>query len=429
MALLLKGARCIDPAIGLDEVCDVVVRDGKIVELGQDLSIPKGVEKDLGGKVLLPGFIDIHVHLREPGQEYKETIESGTRAAARGGFVGVCPMPNTHPVCDNGPRVQYLAEKAAEVGHARVYPVGALSKGLEGSQLAEMGDMAAQGAVAFSDDGRGLQSDGMMRRAMDYAKMFKKTVMSHCQREDLVGTGVVNEGAVSTLLGMAGWPAAGEEIQIARDIALCELTGCALHIQHITTAAGITLVRAAKAKGLPVTCEVTPHHLFLCEEDLDVSYNTNLKMNPPLRTRSDMLALRDALICGDIDCVASDHAPHAAHEKALEFELAPFGTTGLETTLPLLMTELVGSGQMGYARLAEVLAIAPRQIIGIEQVSLSPGNLADLTVIDPDAEWTVASGEFESASNNSAFIGRRLKGLAYATYVEGYASFEDGRVV
>jgi len=429
MALLLKRARCIDPAVGLDAVCDIIVRDGVIVEVGTNLAIPKGVEVDLTDKVVVPGLVDLHVHLREPGQEYKEDIRSGGRAAAAGGFTAVLAMPNTKPVADTGSRVSFVIEKARVATRTRVYVAGSLTTGLAGDALSEMGDMVAAGAVAFTDDGRGVQSDGMMRRAMDYAKMFGRPVLSHCQREDLVGSGVVNEGVVSTRLGLAAWPAQGEEIQIARDIALCELTGCALHIQHLTTAGGVALVRAAKAKGLPVTCEVTPHHLFLTEDSLDERYNTNLKMNPPLRTAADTGALQAALIDGTIDCVATDHAPHAAHEKALEFELAPFGTTGLETALGLVLTHMVGTGALAWGTLVERMAHAPRRILGLPAVTLAPGAAADLTVIDPALTWTVTADGFVSKSSNSAFIGHALKGRATHVYVAGYASLEDGAVI
>jgi dihydroorotase len=264
---------------------------------------------------------------------------------------------------------------------------------------------------------------------MDYAKTFGRPVLSHCQTEDLVGGGVVNEGVVSTRLGLAGWPAAGEEIQIARDIALCELTGCALHIQHITTAAGVALVREARAKGLPVSCEVAPHHLFLSEDDLDESYNTSLKMNPPLRTREDAEALQEALITGDIDCVATDHAPHALHEKALEFEVAPFGTTGLETALSLMITEMVVTGRFSWSALVERMAHTPRRILGLDPVTLKVGATADFTVIDPAVSWEVGADGFASKSSNSAFIGRTLTGRATDVYVGGHATLENGVVV
>jgi dihydroorotase len=431
MALLLKNARCVDPAIALDGLRDILVRDGVVVEVGEpgSVGLPKGVEVDLAGKILVPGLVDLHVHLRDPGQEYKEDIRTGGRAAAKGGFTAVVAMPNTKPVVDTGSTVSYIVEKAREVSRTRIYPSGALSHGLKGEALSEMGDMVQAGAVAFTDDGRGVQDDGMMRRAMDYAKLFAKPVMSHCQVEGLVGKGVVNEGVVSTRLGLASWPAAGEEIQIARDIALCELTGSQLHIQHITTARGVELVAEAKRRGLPVTCEATPHPLFLCEDDLDENYNTSLKMNPPLRTREDMLALQEALIAGDIDCVSTDHAPHAAHEKAFEFEAAPFGTTGLETALPLVLTELVATGKLDIATLVERMAHAPRRILGMTPVTLVAGSVADFTVIDPEASYEVTAEDFESKSKNSAFIGRTLKGRASHVFVGGYASLEDGKVV
>ncbi|MDR0350820.1 MAG: dihydroorotase [Coriobacteriales bacterium] len=431
MALLLKGGLCVDPVTGLNAEKDVLIRNGIIVEIGEPGSVvlAKGVERDLAGKVLVPGLMDMHVHLREPGQEYKEDLASGGAAAARGGFVAVLAMPNTKPVCDNATQVNYVRKRAREVTRTRVYVAGSLTRGLAGEALSEMGDMVAAGAVAFTDDGRGVQDGGMMRRAMDYALPFKTPVLSHCQMEDLAGKGAVNEGAVSTRLGMEGWPAAGEEVQIARDIALAELTGCALHIQHITTAAGVALVKAAREKGLPVTCEVTPHHLFLCEDDLDESYNTSLKMNPPLRTHADAQALQEALIAGDISCVATDHAPHAPHEKALEFELAPFGTTGLETALALVLTELVATGRLSGEALVERLAHAPRRILGLEPATLAVGGVADLTVIDPTVSWEVRAEDFASKSRNSAFIGRRLTGRACDVFVGGYASLEDGRVV
>lgn len=317
--------------------------------VGNDIELPeKLLVKDCAGKYLIPGMVDVHVHFRDPGQEYKEDILTGMRAAAHGGFTGVVPMANTKPVIDTGAMIDYLLEKAAwEPGRTRIYPLGACTKGLAGKELAEMGDMVAAGAVAFSDDGHGIQDGGMMRQVLDYAKMFDVPVLSHCQMEDIVGAGVVNEGVASTRLGLAGWPAAGEETQIMRDIELARLTGCHVHIQHLTTARAVDMVARAKAEGVPVTCEVTPHHLFLNEDDIKAdNYSTNLKMNPPLRTKEDNLALQEALIDGRIDMVATDHAPHAAHEKALEFNHAPFGTTGLETALGLLLTELVLPGKM-----------------------------------------------------------------------------------
>lgn len=429
MALLLKNARCIDPQVGLDEVADIIVRDGVIVEVGQGLSIEKGIEKDLSGKIVVPGLVDMHVHLREPGFEQKEDIASGTRAAAHGGFTAVCCMPNTKPVTDNATAVEFIQARANAVGKCRVHVAGACSQGLKGETLSEMGDMVAHGAVAFTDDGRGVQDAGMMRRVMDYASMFDRAVMSHCQDEGLVGEGQVNEGVASTRLGMLGWPAEGEELQIARDIALCRLTGCPLHIQHISTARGLDLVRAAKAEGLPVTCEVTPHHLFVTEDAIGDDYNTFLKVNPPLRTDADAQALIEGVADGSIDCIVTDHAPHAAWEKNCEFEIAPFGMTGLETSLSLVLTNLVGKGVIDYNRIVDLMAVAPRAILRVERVALEPGCTADLTVIDPETTWTVEVDGFLSKATNSGFIGAELTGRATDVFVGGYATMEDGAIV
>lgn len=431
MALLLRNAHLVDPLTGIDQVSDMLIRDGHIVEVGPSLpDPPKGIVKDLSGKYLVPGLVDCHVHFRDPGYEYKETVETGMRAAAKGGFTGVVPMANTNPVIDDGSKIAALIEKAAyDPGRTKVYPLGACTKNIEGKELAEMGDMVAKGALAFSDDGRGIQDGSMMRKVMDYAKMFGKPVLSHCQMEDLSAGGVVNEGIASTRLGLSGWPAVAEEVQIDRDILLAQLTGCHIHIQHITTAAGAEMIRRAKEEGIPVSAEVTPHHLFLNEECIDGAvYDTNFKMNPPLRTKEDNEALIQALLDGTIDMISTDHAPHAPHEKALEFDLAPFGITGLETALGLVLTNLVNTGRMTWQQLVERMAIAPRELLGLEQVRFEPGSVADLTVIDPNVEWTVKEDEFESKSRNSAFIGVQLKGRATDVYTEGYASLEDGKV-
>ncbi len=429
MALMLRNARCIDPQVGLDEVCDVLVRDGRVVEVGHDLTMPKGVERDLSGKILVPGLVDMHVHLREPGFEQKEDIASGTRAAAHGGFTAVCAMPNTDPVIDNAVGVEYIKARANEVGKCRVIVSGACTKGLKGEILAEMGDMHAHGAKAFTDDGHGVQDAGMMRRVMDYAVQFGCPVMPHCQDNSLVGDGQVNEGVASTRLGLAGWPAEGEELEIARDIALCRLTGCPLHIQHITTARALDLVRAAKEEGLPVTCEVTPHHLFLTEDDITDEYPTSLKVNPPLRTADDAVALVAGLVDGTIDAIVTDHAPHTDWEKDREFELAPFGMIGLETSLSLVLTKLVREGIIDYARMVEAMAVAPRRILGQDVVSIAAGSVADFTVFDPEATWTVAREDFCSKAGNSGFIGWELTGKATDVYVGGYATMEEGNIV
>lgn len=429
MALLLKGGRVVDPSVGLDEIADVIIRDGVIVEIGAGLSIPKGITVECAEKIVVPGLIDIHTHLREPGFEYKEDVASGTRAAAHGGFSAICAMPNTNPVCDEGSAVRFLVERASAVSKVRVFPLGAITVGSKGTALAEMGDMLAEGAVGFSDDGRGVQDAGMMRLAMDYAVQFGTTIVSHTEVESLAGTGVVNEGAVSTRLGLAGWPAAAEEIQVARDIALCELTGCRLHFAHLSTAGSVELVRGAKKRGLPVTCEVTPHHLFLDEEAITAEYNTSLKMNPPLRTGADREALIAGLLDGTVDAIATDHAPHASHEKALEFEIAPFGSTGLETALPLVMTNLVSRDDFSIADLVRVMAHGPRECLGIPKVSLEPGGQADITIIDPEARVEVSRAFFESKSSNSAFMGTTLLGKASEVLIGGQFALRNGKVV
>jgi len=428
MALLLKNAHVVDPQVGLDEVCEILIRDGVIVEVGHDLQMAKGVERDLGGKYLIPGLVDMHVHLRDPGQEYKEDIESGTRAAAHGGFTDICCMPNTNPIIDTGAVVEYVRTKAAEVGKCRVHVSGACTAGEKGEALAEMGDMVAHGAVMFTDDGRGVQSCGMMRRVMDYAVQFGCAVSSHCQDESLVGKGQINEGSVSTKLGLLGWPAAGEEIQIARDIELSKLTGCPIHIQHLSTAHGIELVRRGKADGAKASCEVTPHHMFLTEEAIDDDYNTYFKVNPPLRTARDAEAVIEGVIDGTVDCIVTDHAPHADHEKAREFELAPFGMTGIETSVGLVVGNLVNTGKITWQRMVELMSINPRRILGIDRVAIEPGSRADLTVIDPNLKWTVSVDDFESKSKNCGFIGWELTGRATDVYVGGYATMEDGLI-
>ncbi|MEF2655169.1 MAG: dihydroorotase [Eggerthellaceae bacterium] len=429
MKYLVKNIRVIDPAVGIDEVTDMLISGDTIERIEQGIDCPDAEILERSGCIAVPGLVDVHVHLRDPGQEYKETIETGTAAAAHGGFTAICSMPNTSPTTDNASIVDYVLDKAREANHCRVYPSGACTKGLKGESLAEIGDMVAHGVVAFTDDGRGVQNAGMMRRVMDYAKMFDKVVMSHCQDEDLVGPGQVNEGVVSTRLGMVGWPAAGEELQIQRDIALSELTGCPIHIQHITSARGIELVREGKARGIAVTCEATPHHIALNEDDLTTTYNTNLKMNPPLRSKHDNEAIIEGIKDGTVDCIVTDHAPHAAHEKAREFELAPFGMTGLETSLATIITYLVKPGHIDYDRMVELMAIKPREILRVDQVRMEAGGIADITIFDPECTWVVTEDEMCSKSKNSGFLGYELTGRATDVFVGGTMTCKDGVVV
>ncbi|MFA5843461.1 MAG: dihydroorotase [Coriobacteriia bacterium] len=427
MALLLKGGRVVDPGSGIDGILDVIVRDGRIVEVGEGLSIPKGETIDCAEKVVLPGLVDAHTHLREPGREDEETIESGTHAAARGGFTAVCAMPNTDPVCDTGSVVRFVVERAAERGVVRVYPIGAMTTGQRGEALAEIGDMVAEGAVAFSDDGHSVSDAGMMRLVMDYVKRFSRPVVSHCEDVTLVGRGVVDEGETSTRLGLPGWPAVAEETVVARDLALAELTGCRLHLAHLSTAGSVRLVREARERGVDVTCEVTPHHLFLDTTALS-GYDTDLKMNPPLRPPADREALVTALLDGTIDCIATDHAPHAAHEKEREFELAPFGTTGLETALSLVVTHLVAPGLADWADVARWLCHGPRRALGLPEMRLEAGMEADITVVDPEARIEVTPEWFVSRSRNSAFLGAKLLGKASEVLVSGRFALRNGKV-
>ena len=428
MALLLKNAHVVDPSVELDGRVDVLVEDDKITAVGENLSHEGAEVVDLSGKYLVPGLVDMHVHLREPGFEAKGDIESETAAAAKGGFTGVCSMPNTNPVTDNGVVIEYIKSVAAAKGHCRVYPSGAMTRGLKGEIISEMGNMVEHGCVAFTDDGHGIQGAGMLRRAMDYGQMFGKVFMSHCQDNDLVGDGQINEGAVSTRLGLLGWPAEGEELQIMRDIMIAELTGAKLHIQHISTAKGLEMVRAAKAKGLPVTCEATPHHMFLTEDAIDGTYNTCFKVNPPLRTAADAEALIAGVVDGTVDTIATDHAPHSDWEKSREFELAPFGMIGLETALGLVITNLVKTGKITFGRMVELMAIEPRKILGLDQVKIAEGSVADLTVFDADQVWTVSEDDFASHAKNSGFKGVELTGRATDVFVGGKRTLANGVV-
>ena len=394
MAYLIKGAHVVDPQVGLDDVRDVLVEGDSIAQVAPSIDAPEGAEViDGAGKYLVPGLVDMHVHFRDPGFEYKETIASGSRAAAHGGFTDVATMPNTDPVTDTGAEIRYQIERGDAAGYVHVRPMGALTRGENGEALAEIGDMVMEGASAFSDDGHGVQSAGMMKTCMAYVSQFDRVVCAHCEVESLSKNGVINSGRAATRLGMFGWPALAEEMEIWRDIELCRSTGCALHICHISTAKGLEMVKAAKAEGLPVTCEVTPHHLFLCDEDITDAYNTNLKMNPPLRKESDAAALRAGIIDGSIDCVVTDHAPHARHEKDCEWEIAFFGTIGLETSLPLMLTKMVSTGEMGWSRLVEVMAVNPRKVLRLAPVKVEAGSVADLTLIDPTVAIEVTEAQ------------------------------------
>lgn len=429
MAFLLRGARVVDPQEGIDDVLDVLIDGEKIACVGKDLEAPADAEViDAAGKYLVPGLVDMHVHFRDPGFEYKETIETGSAAAVHGGFTDVATMPNTDPVTDTGAEIRYQIDRAHAAGLCHVRPIGAMTRGEKGESLAEIGDMVIEGAAAFSDDGHGVQSAGMMRTCMEYIAQFDRVALAHCEIESLSGHGVINEGRASTRLGMFGWPALAEELEIYRDIELVRLTKCPLHICHISTRKGLDLVRAAKVDGLPVTCEVTPHHLFLCEDDITDAYDTNLKMNPPLRTADDAAALREGLLDGSIDCVVTDHAPHAPHEKDCEWEISFFGIVGLETSLPLMLQNLVATGKMSWSRLVEVMAVNPRRLLRLDPVSVKAGSAADLTLIDPAKSVTVTPEWMQSRSKNSAWLGQTLTGVATDVWTGGRRVLTDGVV-
>lgn len=423
--LLLRGGRVIDPASGRDERADVLLAGGKVEAVGQGLGTPDGAETiDAGGLVVAPGFIDLHTHLREPGQEDLETIATGAMSAVAGGFTAVCAMPNTDPVCDNQGVVGFVVSQAQRAGKARVYPIGAISLGQKGQQLAEFGELVGAGAVAVSDDGHPVMSSHLMRTALEYAKVFGIPVADHCEEMSLAEGGAMHEGIVSTRLGLKGIPAAAEEIMVARDILLAELTGGHVHLCHMSTRGSVELIRRAKEAGLRVTAEACPHHFTLTHEACE-GYNTNAKMNPPLREDADREAIRDALRDGTIDAIATDHAPHHYDAKEREFDQAPNGIIGLETAFPLANAELVGSGVLTLPQLVERMSTVPARIFGLPGGSLAKGAPADVVILDPDVAWTVDPSAFRSKSRNTPFGGRAVRGRAVATIVRGHVVFRQ----
>lgn len=427
MKKVLKGARVLDPSQNIDEIMDILVADGKIAAIGKNVYIGDAEVIDLTGMIATPGLIDMHVHFREPGYEYKEDIETGSRSAAAGGFTTVACMPNTRPPVDNAAMVEYVKSRALKSGLVRVLPIGCVSKGLEGKEIAEMGDMAAAGAVAFSDDGRPVADSSLMRKALMYASMFDRVIIDHCEDPGLFEGGQVNEGRVSTLLGLQGIPDSAEEIMVARNILLARETGTGVHIAHVSTKGSVELIRRAKAEGVKVTCEATPHHLTLTEEAV-LGYNTDAKMNPPLRTGEDVEALLEGLRDGTIDAIATDHAPHSTDEKDVEFDKASFGIVGLETALGIVLTRIVGSGILDLKQAIEKMTAGPARILGIDAGSLTIGKPADITVIDPDLEWTVDKNSFFSKGRNTPFHGWKLKGRAVLTMVGGKIVYADENI-
>jgi dihydroorotase len=426
--LFIEGGRVIDPASGTDGVRTVILRDGKVAEVAERVEKPRDARAiDARGKWVTPGFIDLHVHLREPGQEYKETVATGARAAVAGGFTAVCAMPNTKPVNDNASVTELVLARAAAAGLARVYPVGAISKGSNGEELAEYGELLAAGCVALSDDGRPVLSSALMRRALEYSKAFGLTLTVHEEDLQLVGKGVMHEGAAATRLGLKGIPGAAEDVMVLRDLALLELTGGRLHVAHVSSRGSVRAIREAKARGLAVTAEVTPHHLALTDEDVAASgYSTDFKMNPPLRSTADVQACREGLADGTLDAIATDHAPHSAVEKDVEFDAAANGITGLETAFPVCLA-LVRAGALTERRLVEALTIGPARAFGLAGGTLAAGAAADVAVLDPKAEWILDPARMYSKSRNTPWKGKRLAGRCVMTIVGGRIVHEEGR--
>lgn len=419
MNVLIKGGRILDPANGVDAAHDLLIQEGKIAQLGPGLPTLDGTPTiDASGKVVCPGFIDIHVHLREPGYEYKETVATGTRAAAAGGFTAVACMANTNPVNDNRSVTDYIRAKVQSEGLVRVYPIGAVSRGLEGKELAELAELAEAGCVAYSDDGNPLTNSMLLRRAMEYTLPFGAPLISHAEDAQLAPNGVMNEGVVSTELGLRGQPAAVEEVMVARDLCLAELTGAHVHIAHISTLGAVRLLRDAKARGVRASAEVTPHHLLLTEEAVR-SYDPNTKMKPPLRTKRDQEALVEALADGTIDCIATDHAPHALSEKEGDFDEAAFGVVGLESAVSVLLDRLVRPGLLDLKTLIARLTVGPARLLNLPGGSLTPGVDADITILDLGREVTVDPARFHSKGRNSPFGGWRVTGMPWMTLIGG----------
>ena len=425
--VLIRGGRILDPSQGLDEEADLLIEDGKVVAVGAGLSAADAEVVEAAGKWVAPAFIDLHVHFRSPGQEYKEDLASGGRAAVAGGFSAVCCMANTDPVNDDPSVTQYILDRADKESPARVFPIAAATRGLEGEVMTEMAALKEAGAVAFSDDGATIMDAAVMRHVLEYSKLVDAPVVVHAEDCSLRADGVMNEGVVSTRLGLPGNPVEAEELHVARDIRLARLTGARLHIGHVSAGGSVDLIREAKEEGLSVTAEVTPHHLSLTEEET-CDYDTNTKMAPPLRTRKDVEKLREALAEGVIDCVATDHAPHAEYEKAVEFAAAPNGILGLETAFSVV-SDLVRTGEMTPLQLVERMSTAPARIFGLEGGSLKEGESADVVILDPDSVWTYESAEGFSKSRNSPWSGQSLTGIVEATLVNGRLVYQAGRGV
>jgi dihydroorotase len=432
MKTILKGGRVVDPANGRDGEFDVVIENGAIARIGRNLPA-EGAEviEIKRGWIVAPGLVDIHVHLREPGQEHKETIASGTASAVAGGFTAVACMPNTEPVNDHAGITEFILKKAAEAGLARVYPIGAVSIGSKGEQLAELGEQKTAGCVAFTDDGRPVATALLMRRALEYARMLGVPIINHCEDPSLTGDGVAHEGYVAAQLGLRGIPGEAESIMVERDISLAELTGAHVHIAHMSAHQSLRAVREGKQRGVHVTCEVAPHHFTLTDDSLDgpVKYDTNFKMNPPLRAVADRDAMLEGIADGSVDVIATDHAPHHIDEKMVEFDRAPFGIVGLETAVPIVFDRLVHAGRISLKRMIELLSFNPARLMKIRAGRLDEGSPADITVLAPDLPTTIEAAKLVSKSRNTPFDRWRLTGGVAATIVGGKVVYRNAAAV
>ncbi len=428
MKYCIKGGEIIDPAGGYLGSGDILIDGGQVAAIGRELPAEGAEIIMAAGKIVYPGLIDLHTHLREPGREDEETIATGTKAAVKGGFTGVACMANTDPVADSPVVIEYILKKARESGWARVYPVGAITKGLRGEELAELGEMAAAGAVAFSDDGKTITNPAVLRSAMEYSTLFQRPLLLHEEDPKLAGDGVMHEGYWSTVLGLPGIPAVAEDVITARDLLLAGHTGARVHFCHVSTRHSVEMIRRAKQEGIAVSAEATPHHLCLTDQLIE-SYNPVFRVSPPLRSPEHQEALRRGLQDGTIDVIATDHAPHSQEEKHREFSLAPTGMIGLETALAVIWTDLVQTGWLSKEQLVEKLAAAPARILGIAGGRLRPGDPADLVIFDPNAEWEVSAADFVSKSKNSPFLGRRLKGKVESVWIHGNLKYHGQKFV
>ena len=424
MKMLIKDGYIYDPANKREGVFDILIQDNKILKVAKKIKDKTSRTIEAKGKIILPGLIDMHAHLREPGREDAETIATGLNSAAWGGFTGVCAMPNATPCCDNQEVVDFILNKAKKANAANLYPIGAITKNREGKELSEIGELRNAGCVAISDDGNSVKDTSIMRRALEYARMFNMPIISHCEDKDLSADGVMHEGYVSTVIGLRGMPSIAESTVVARDLELAEFTGARIHIAHVSCKESIELIRAAKVKGVRVTCETCPHYLVLTDENAR-NFDTNFKINPPLRTKEDMDELRQALKDGPIDVISTDHAPHIESEKDMEFDYAPFGIIGLETAVAVLATHLIGNNIISWNDIAEMMSKHPAEILGLDKGTLSEARDADITIIDPDEEWVYKKEDIKSKSKNSPFIESKFKGRVKYTIVGGRIIFGD----